>query len=124
MGFLGDDEYRKLSENFGIHLCTSQMEGFGHYINESRQSSALILTLDAPPMNELITADCGILIPTTSSSPHNSGERYLATEDDIASSVDAALSLSISDRIELGENARKKFHEDRDYFIYRLNNAL
>ncbi|GAB9477560.1 hypothetical protein Gpo141_00014651, partial [Globisporangium polare] len=35
-------------------LCTSRMEGYGHYINQARVSGGVILTSDAPPMNELV----------------------------------------------------------------------
>ena len=47
-----------------VHVCPSSREGFGHYINEARSVSAVIITVDAPPMNEFVTnATSGILIP-------------------------------------------------------------
>jgi hypothetical protein len=36
-----------------FHCCPSQYEGFGHYINEARSVGSIILTTNAPPMNEL-----------------------------------------------------------------------
>jgi hypothetical protein len=124
MGFIQEKEYGELAENFGIHLCPSQMEGFGHYINESRYSAALILTLDAAPMNEMVSKDSGILIPFANKTTHHNGDRFMATEDAIAACIDAALNLSINQRIELGENAKTKFIEDRANFIARLHDAL
>lgn len=38
-----------------IHVCASEREGFGHYINEARAAGALVVSTDHPPMNELIT---------------------------------------------------------------------
>ena len=49
------DEYTQILNKAGIVLCCSLAEGFGHYINESKYYGNLILTTDAPPMNELIT---------------------------------------------------------------------
>ena len=124
MGFIPEDAYSQLAENFGIHLCTSQMEGFGHYINESRHSAALILTLDAPPMNELIDKDRGLMIPFEKKMAHNQGERFMANEDAIAACIDTALTLSLNQRIELGENSRVRFLEERANFIERINDVL
>jgi hypothetical protein len=42
-------------------LCTSYMEGYGHYINHARASGGLIVTPDVPPMNELVSRSSGVL---------------------------------------------------------------
>jgi len=46
-------------------LCTSVHEGYGHYINQARASSAVIVTTDVPPMNELLSRASSVLIPAT-----------------------------------------------------------
>jgi hypothetical protein len=38
-----------------IHVCASEREGFGHYINEGRAAGAFIISTDHPPMSELVT---------------------------------------------------------------------
>ncbi|KAI9338756.1 hypothetical protein BDR26DRAFT_862733 [Obelidium mucronatum] len=48
----------------GVHLCPSQMEGYGHYINEARSLGALVVTTDAPPMNEFVEEGVsGLMFP-------------------------------------------------------------
>ena len=37
-----------------IHMCPSLIEGWGQYIDEGRRSKSVVVTLNAPPMNELI----------------------------------------------------------------------
>ena len=37
-----------------VHMCPSLIEGWGQYIDEGRRAKAVVLTLNAPPMNELI----------------------------------------------------------------------
>ena len=40
-----------LKNKSGCYICPSYLEGYGHYINEGRSKSAIIITTDAPPMN-------------------------------------------------------------------------
>ena len=37
-----------------VSICISNKEGYGHYINEARYMKKFIITLDYPPMNELV----------------------------------------------------------------------
>ena len=37
-----------------VSICISNKEGYGHYINESRYLKKFIITMDYPPMNELV----------------------------------------------------------------------
>lgn len=46
-----------------IHLCPSRYEGFGHSLNEAKSVGALVVTTKAPPMNELVRPEFGLLIP-------------------------------------------------------------
>ena len=37
-----------------VAICISNKEGYGHYINEARYMKKFIITMDYPPMNELV----------------------------------------------------------------------
>ena len=46
-----------------VHMCPSLIEGWGQYIDEGRRAKSIVVTLNAPPMNELIQNDkTGILV--------------------------------------------------------------
>lgn len=119
-----DEQYFSDLARAGLHLCTSGAEGFGHYINESRAMAALTLTLDAPPMNELITPATGILIPTTGSEALHSGVNFATSEALIEEGVERALSLSLRDREALGQAARRAYEDDRAAFMMGLQAFL
>lgn len=60
---LTDEHMRQVQNSFAFHVCPSEYEGFGHYINEALSCGAIVLTLDAPPMNELCRTQFAKLIP-------------------------------------------------------------
>jgi hypothetical protein len=47
-----------------LAVCPSFMEGYGHYIDEARRSQVNVLTMGAPPMNELITNPVQLIKPS------------------------------------------------------------
>lgn len=124
IGFLEDEALHSEFKENGVHICTSQMEGFGHYINEARSIGALIITLDAPPMNELIDSSCGILVPVEKALIHNHGLRFIATQKAIANGISQAINMPISERKKLGTNARNRFIKEQLEFHSQLNSIV
>ena len=125
--FIGSLEEKDLITEFtrhGVHICTSQMEGFGHYINEARASSALIITLDAPPMNELVDSSFGILIPATQSITHNHGVRFIASQKAIYEGILQVTKMPLEERKILGSKARAHFIKEQNEFYSRLHSII
>ena len=120
MGYLDDIDMKLEFKKHGIHICTSQMEGFGHYINEARAIGVLIITIDAPPMNELIDSSCGILIPAVQRFSHNHGVKFIATQEAIKEGINRAIKLSLQERKNLGAKARERFLQEQEEFNSRL----
>lgn len=124
LGALEQERYENEFIQHGVHICTSQMEGFGHYINEARSIGALILTLDAPPMNELIDRRSGILIPVTKRQPHLNGFRYIATPSAIKQRIVEVTAMSPSERAVLGANAKNRFEKEKELFFQKLTSIV
>lgn len=118
------EQYFEELATSGIHLCTSATEGFGHYINESRAMGAVIVALDAPPMNELVRPDFGILVPAVASSPLNMGQRFDTTTELLEEAVDRVESLTLGQRAEMGAAAREAFVKDQKNMLAGLTAAL
>jgi hypothetical protein len=113
-------EYFKALAESGIHFCTSEVEGFGHYINESRAMGALVISTDGSPMNELIDPAYGFLIQSHHQIEQNAGTRYQVEEDAIENVIEQVLSITPTDRKERGMLARQAFLEDRRQFQNRI----
>lgn len=116
------DMKNDLQNRIGLHLCPSETEGFGHYINEARSVGALILTTNVAPMNELVDDKSGVLV----GKPHDwwwqtKGDLFMPLAhvdiEDIEQGVEQILLMSIEERQRMGRRARSKFLEDRTYYL-------
>ena len=117
LGFMPEEEYLREFSRHGIHICTSSAEGFGHHINEARAIGALIITLDAPPMNELIDSSSGVLAAYTSSSPHCCGHFYKSTAAQLKAAITLVKDMSLDEREALGRSAKHRYLSEREAFF-------
>lgn len=123
-GKMARDDYLQALAANGIHLCTSAVEGFGHYINEARAMSAVAVVLDGPPMNELIDRDCGVLLRPSVERPWGYSARYDLSEAELERGIAAVLALGADDLERMGRNARQRFLSEREAFLERLGAAF
>jgi hypothetical protein len=123
-GFLPLDQYIHEASFAGIHLCTSETEGFGHYINEARALGAVAVVLDAPPMNELVDASSGWLVPVVNSVPIGGGARFQTTRDLLEVALIKLFAMTAQQLAELGSNARIRYESERQAFLSRMPDVL
>lgn len=121
---LDDDNLRALQNSHPIHLCPSEAEGFGHCIVEAMSCGALTLTTNAPPMNELITADRGILVDYSSSQSQRSGHNYYVDRAQLEERIGQIITMDEATRQQLGLNARTWFENNDREFRRLLSDAL
>jgi len=124
-GFVSDEEYfQDLTDSGGIQLCTSEMEGFGHYINEARMIGAVPIITNGPPMNELIDKNSGFLIEPSRIVQRSLGWRHIISEENLEKTIEIIIKEPISSLIEKGRNARIRYELDLDNFVANLNLIL
>jgi glycosyltransferase involved in cell wall biosynthesis len=121
---LDDAHLRELQNTHAIHLCPSEAEGFGHCIAEAMSCRALILTTNGPPMNELITAERGILVNYDKTRKQRSGENYFVDLMDLEQSISKIIEMDQQSILQLGLNGRAWFEENDQYFRTELVSAL
>lgn len=122
--YLDDAELKRLQNAHRFHLCPSETEGFGHYLVEAMSIGAVTLTLDAPPMNEMITPERGLRVPTARTGTQNLATTYFYDEAAMQAAIERALALDDAQVERIGAAARTWFeHNDRS-FRQRIGSAV
>ncbi|TYZ69280.1 hypothetical protein PybrP1_007075 [[Pythium] brassicae (nom. inval.)] len=131
-------EFGRMIAEAAFFLCTSVMEGYGHYINQARASGGVIVTTDAPPMNELIASgDMGVFVDATlhkdggqflggaSTAPHAlrnvSGMVGAITKEGVCSAVEQLVfHTKVWQREAMATRAREQYHVDTAFFAREM----
>lgn len=111
-GHLDDRTLLHLQNSSGIHLCPSRCEGWGHYIAEGLSCGAVVLTTDAPPMNELVANEWGRLVPWDRSEPRHLGTCFYVSAAALEESIEELLQTPEAELATLGEAAREWFQQN------------
>ncbi|RLS33411.1 MAG: glycosyltransferase [Planctomycetota bacterium] len=117
---LDDEELRLLQNRSEFHLYPSEAEGFGHVLCESMGLGGIVMTTDAPPMNELVANDRGLLVSYDRTSPQGLGTNYYAAVSSIEAAVERMLQMSDQEKQVLRDNARLWFRENHATFTQAL----
>jgi hypothetical protein len=125
VGYLDDaSEIRRLQNSHAFQLCLSETEGWGHYIAEAMSCKAVTITCDAAPMNELVTAERGILVDATSKRTFNVATLHAFDEASLERAVERAIAMSREEREAIGQRAREWFEANERGFVARVDAAL
>lgn len=114
--FLSEDERQHLQATHGIHVCPSESEGYGHTIAEGMALGAVVVTTDAPPMNELIERDRGFLVVASRQKPMGLDHCYSVAVRDLEAVMEELLTTSLEERAKLGREAKRHFTQTDEFF--------
>ena len=123
-GFLEESALTQLMNACRIHICPSRSEGWGHSIVEAMSCSAVVITTDAPPMNELVSADYGLLVPVACHEPRHLGISYYVDRSALEQAIGSAIALSTSELQRRGTVARQVYERQRDAFAARIESFV
>lgn len=123
-GYAGDEELKRLQNECGIHIGPSRSEGWGHNLVEGMSCGALVITTDAPPMNEHIRADHGLLVGTQHAKPRHMGTSHFVDRDALEATIGAAIAMPAQQKAQMGETARRRFLEIDREFRQRVRSLL
>lgn len=118
------DEIRQLQNSHAFHLCLSETEGWGHYIVEAMSCGGVVVTCDAPPMNELVRPQRGMLVGVNEAGPLNAAMRYHFDETALEATIERIRMMDPDQYARMGAAARTWFETNRQGFPGRLQSAL
>lgn len=122
--YITDEELQRLQNAHRFHICSSETEGYGHYLVEAMGVGAVVLATDAPPMNEMVTPDRGIRIAWEKTGTQHLATTYFVSETGIVDAVERALALTDDEAAQLGAAARAWFEENDRAFPARIAEAI
>lgn len=114
-----DEHLKRLQNEHAFHLFPSAYEGFGHSLHEAQSVGAVILTTDAPPMNEILTRK-SLMVPPVRSKPNNLATLHEISGKDIRERVPEMFGMN---DFELSQNfiqVRERFSADNAAFGKRF----
>jgi glycosyltransferase involved in cell wall biosynthesis len=121
---IDDEKLRRLQNEMGVHVCPSEAEGFGHSIVEAMSCRALVVTTDAPPMNEIVSADCGVLVKYERTAPRRWGTAYYVDRRSLEDAIQTVIGMSGAEKAARGERARAWFEMNDARFRRRVVDAV
>jgi hypothetical protein len=116
--YIPDEEVARLQNGYLFHLAVTAAEGFGHKLSEGLSCGAIVITTDAPPMNELITRERGFLVEWDRSEPKCLGTEYHFSAAGLEKTVEACLRASPVE-CEMMAQAARTWFESNDRFFRR-----
>ena len=122
--YLDDDALRDLQNRHLFHLCPSETEGFGHHLVEGMSVGAITLATDAPPMNEMVTNERGVLATYARSGTQALATTYFVDPLALEHAVERMLKLDPQERTRLSTQARAWWERNDREFRERLTHAI
>jgi hypothetical protein len=114
--YVPDKRLQELQNECEVHVIPSQAEGYGHVIGEAMGCGAVVVTTDAPPMNELVTQERGVLIRVARSEPMRRSMKNYIDVSDLEVKLNHVFAMLPEGRAELGRNARSWYETQHARF--------
>lgn len=111
-----DDELKHLMNSHRFHLMPSQYEGFGHSLHEGIGCGALVLTTNAPPMNEFMGIQTDWGIAPCSREPRMLAVMCTVSPQMVVNSCVRAMNANSAEHYRRSQAARAAFESDRSQF--------
>jgi len=114
---------RQFQNQCGIHLCLSETEGYGHYLMEAMSLGAVVVTTNAPPMNEFVK-DSRCLVAYEKTSRQQLATNYYACPENLMSQVNRLLHLSDAELRAIGQENRARYLRKTKDFKVNLKTLI
>jgi hypothetical protein len=115
---ISDEELIQVMNSHFCHIMPSAYEGYGHVLHEALGVGQIVITTEAPPMNEIAPS---ILVPSAGSTPHHFGQLHRVKPSSIAQAVRVVQALSEAEVTQYQTRGRAQFQQDQQAFHQALD---
>jgi len=122
--FVPDEQLQKLQNECEIHVIPSLAEGYGHVIGEAVSCAAVVITTDAPPMNELVDRSRGFLVRVERTERKFRSKLNYVSVNDLERNLNTVFAMSSEERLRIGENAREWFEAQQAGFDLAIRDLV
>jgi hypothetical protein len=121
---LTDAEMAVVMNRSAFVIQPSLYEGYGHVIHEALGCRAVVLTTDAPPMNEFGGIDKRMLIPSDRTETRMLVEWHYPSVQGIRDTVERAVAMDAGELAAIADGARAAFLTEREEFRRVFTEAI
>lgn len=107
-----------------FHICPSEYEGFGHYINEAKSVGGIIITTDAAPMNEIVEKEYGFFVKPFMNYKFNYGICHKIHAKMLAGICCQVENLTEKELSLMSENSRQSYLDNDLFFKNELKTII
>ena len=122
--FLTEYQLKTLINQCGVHLCPSESEGFGHNIVEAMSANSIVVTTNAPPMNELIHPDESCLVNYNKTDKRYFSELFFVDEKNLENTIEQCMALPITEKNAIAEQNKQRYSELKEQFKKAIQSKL
>lgn len=118
-----DPDLAKLMNYCGVHICCSETEGFGHYIQEAKSCESIVITTDAPPMNTFVSTKFGFLVKTAQEIICDEvvSSRFIIEPSSLINTINTIIKTPKKILKNMGKLARESYFKNNKDFKSELN---
>jgi hypothetical protein len=111
-----DEELRLMMNHHPFHIMPSAYEGYGHSIHEALGCGGIVITMDAPPMNQIYGVERHLLIPSVKQQKRLEAICHTPAVEGIVEAANKALLMEWEYRCDVATHARQFFLSERAAF--------
>ncbi len=121
---LSVEEIQELWSKAEIVLIPSEVEGFGQVLLEALAHGTVLITTNAPPMNELVTKERGFHVEYEHRASLGMGTRYLTTAKHIEQTIQSVMDTPQVDLQTLARRGRYWVENNHKFFLTEFTKLI
>jgi len=120
-----EEDLVRMMNNYGVHICCSEAEGFGHYINEARSCKSIVITTNGEPMKEFVKNEKQLVnISKKVKLKKTFGSKFIIDENSFKNVIRGIMNMSEEEKIIIGEENRELYLSNKNIFNVCLKNLF